>query len=363
MLSDQCSPSTHASNVNNLIMLKLNMTVEKEKNIIYRIIYYYFWFLMNLLELFYRVILYIFEHPGLIKPVAGFFTLLITNIFLFYDFLSPIIDYVLDFLLGYEFFSEFYYWVLNNVNHVLGILWSSFTVLRNILLSLKLFLKDCFYISLFLIKNTWKLLMFLVSNASDFSYSIISSIPDLLNQAIYYISIFMSFFLKSIGFVFFCFLLFYFILYVVDFIELIIKKKILIKIFRYLSNICSFLRGAVKFFLNILFCFLSCDLLLDNKYINNSIKANKETKLELLVRKRTVSFNETVTIIPIDTNESGCGENSIDYPVGLASLTNCEFLKNKHFKNYRPVETFATIQDGIQRLKDYPLENQYYVKK
>jgi hypothetical protein len=109
-----------------------------------------------------------------------------------------------------------------------------------------------------------------------------------------------------------------------------------------------------------------CDLLLDNKCINNSIKANKETKLEFFVRKRPVSFNENVTIIPIDSNEPGCGENNNDYSVGFASLTKnsiCEYSKNRHFKNYRPVETFATIQDGIQRLKDNPLENQYYVKK
>jgi hypothetical protein len=265
MLSDQYSPSTHASNVNNLIMSKLNVTVEKEKNIIYRICYYYFLFLMNLLELFYRVILYIFEHLGLIKPVAGFFTLLITNIFLFYDFLSPIINYILDFLLGYEFFSDFYYWVLNNVNQVLGILWSSSTFLRNIWSSLKLLLNDIFYISIFFIKNTWKLIIFFISNAFDFFHLIICSLPDLfnliLNQVLSIISIFLSFFLKSFGFLSCCFILFYLILYVVDIIEFIIKKKKIFKIFLYLTKvfclIFSFLRGAVLFFLNIFLSFLT----------------------------------------------------------------------------------------------------------
>jgi hypothetical protein len=185
MQSEQYSFPNQSSNVNNLIMLKLNMSAEKQKNVIFRIFYYYFFFIINVLELIYCICLYIFEHPGLIKPVAGFFTLFVTNIFLFYDFLSPLINYVLDFLLGFELFSDFYYWVLENVNQVLGIVWRSFTFLRNVLLSVYLLVSDMSYVTLFLIKNTWKLIVFFISNLFDSFYMTICIVPDFFNTILH----------------------------------------------------------------------------------------------------------------------------------------------------------------------------------
>jgi hypothetical protein len=349
------------------------MSVEKQKNVIFRIFYYYFFFIINVLELIYCIFLYIFEHPGLIKPVAGFFTLFVTNIFLFYDFLSPLINYVLDFLLTFEIFSDFYYWVLNNVNQVLGIVWRSFSFLKNVLLSLYLLLSDVCYVTLFLIKNTWKLIVFFISKSFDSFNMIICWVPELINsilhQAFSVILIFLSFFLKSFGIFCFSILLIYLFLFLVDFLEIVQKKKYFLKLIHLITYVIYFLcrcfKGAVLIILNILYFIHFYDFSPESKSFNNTVEAgNQETKLE--IRKRTVSFNDKITIIPIDSNElnseiNNLDENMDDVRIKKNSLN--EYFKNNQSKNYIPVETFPTLQHGIQRLKDNPLGNQLYTRK
>ncbi len=161
---------------------------------------------------------------------------------------------------------------------------------------------------------------------------------------------------------------FYLVLYFVDFIELFYKKKVLFKLFYHITNVFFFiwrcLKGAVLFFLNILYFIHFYDFYPESNSFDTTVQAgNQKTKLG--VRKRAVSFNEKITIIPIDENESGSENNKLNEIDEARIKKNSinEYSKNKQSKNYMPVETFPTLQHGIQRLKENPVGNQHYIYK
>jgi len=378
---DESRSQEFSSNFNNYIMLNMNMKKGREKNIIFCIFYYYFLFLINVFELFYRIVCYIFEHPALVKPVAGFFTLLGTNLFLFYDFLAPVLEYILNFLLEFDLFSDFYFWIINYMYQGLALLYNLITVIKNIWLSCSLLFYDIIYITFFVLKNTLNLLIFFISDSPDILLKVICHVWSCFNviliQVLNFVWPLLLFFFKSFGIYCFLVIFFYLILFILDSFDFIFKKKFVFKLIDKISLLICYLRNIFKVFFLIIFKiillffkYLFYDLFVLNSQNVENIPSeiiNKEPKFlkHHPTKKRAVSFNEQVTIISIDSNDESCQDNNLkdDLTFDIKITTHPKSRLNNNSKKYTPIETFSTIDQAIQRIRDEPVERQYYIKR
>jgi hypothetical protein len=274
MNSMQINDSIPASNpcyFNNFLMVKLNNNVKKN-NIIYSIFFHYTLFLWHMLELFIYIFMYLIENPAFTKPAVGYFTLICTNLFLWYDFYIHYLDYISSYSMGYELFLNLNLWLSECFRQVLGIIINYVKIFKNCFLCLFLFLKDVLIIFVSIVKNAWNLIVYFFTIIPETLYLIISTVWFYIyftfGQVLIYVNIFLILSFKLIGIFCFLILFFYVILYFVDFVEFVIKKKAFFKIMNFLKFlIIFFFRSLKKLFLFFLKYVFFYDFFLENNII------------------------------------------------------------------------------------------------
>jgi hypothetical protein len=226
------------------------------------------------------------------------------------------------------------------------------------------------------------LLIFFISDSPDILLKVICHVWSCFNviliQVLNFVWPLLLFFFKSFGIYCFLVIFFYLILFILDSFDFILKKKFVFKLIDIISLLICYLRNIFKVFFLIIFKiiilffkYLFYDLFLLNSQNVENIPSeiiNKEPKFlkHHSTKKRTVSFNEQITIISIDSNDESCqDDNNLkdDLNFDIKITTHPKSRLNNNSKKYTPIETFSTIDQAIQRIRDEPVERQYYLKR
>jgi hypothetical protein len=128
------------------------------KNSCNLIIFHYFYFLLYFARSFLDLFYFFLDHPDFTKSFGSFLLFLSTNFFLFYDFLSP---YLKNFL---YFVPDTVIDFINNfISDLLYLPYAIFGFILNILVGLKLTLRDFLVIFFYFIENSWVCFKFTLS--------------------------------------------------------------------------------------------------------------------------------------------------------------------------------------------------------
>jgi hypothetical protein len=322
--------------------------LENNKSTLYLFLYHYFYTLIYFTNGLFSLFYFFLDHPDFTKSFGGILIFISTNVFLFYDFLSPYFKYLLYFLpdVIIEFFNDFYV-------RIIQIPISFFNFVSIVYLSLKLFLRDGFTVFFLIIEIMSCCFILSVNKIYDCTFEFLNILKELTIVFFNYFSILAFYCLKFFGCYCSIVLLFYLLVYLIDFFDCILKRKIVSKLLGFIKMFSIIFAVMLRKFCSLIYTLIFRFDCFESPDGNNSRQiqpiADKETGISPC-KQRHVTFNNSVTVINVDyANEK------IQHQF-ISSI--CR--GNKKRKCYNQFQTFNTFEQGMQRMKDDHVEHQFY---